>query len=136
MDLFIVHSSGEAVQDLSGTARPFAKVLGSVHYVDKVGDIGGIIAKGSDRNPIPAWYGVFYDNETVNIGISEALPIYLKNGKFKVLCMMKKEANGSFSKCPRVFDQEVILSPNSLVPDETQENLEFETMLDGWVMPL
>lgn len=120
------------------------------HEPDKAiksfGDIVCIFCKMTHRNirkeilqnPITTdWYGYLFSDEILDKEAVKALPIFLEQGGFDSLVLMKKEMNNGkprFTQAPRIFHKSIKLEDNTFLPDNPNE-CKFERMLDGWIVP-
>jgi hypothetical protein len=114
--------------------------------IDSFGDIMCIYCKMTHRNirkeiqdnPIVTdWYGYIFSDEMIDENAKKALPIYLEQGGFDSLVMMKKELNGDkpkITQAPRIFHKSIVLEENIFLPENPDE-CKFERMLDGWILP-
>ncbi len=127
LDVFVINvhqpnsSFVEAVSSFNGR-------INRMYAVDTMADINNI-AKESE------WYGVLYDNETIEDQLLEALPVFFEQSKADVLIAyrgnndnIKPESMG-----PRFFRRDVVLS-NLCLDVEDEEGLVFDKILNGWIL--
>lgn len=89
-------------------------------------------------NPITTdWYGYIFSDEILDKEAGQALPLFLEQGGFDSLVIMKKEmvdGKPRFTQAPRIFYRSVKLKENTFLPENPDE-CKFERMLDGWITP-
>jgi len=89
-------------------------------------------------NPISTeWYGYIFSDEKIDDTVREVLPIYLEQGGFDSLIIMKKEIiedKPRITQAPRIFHKTINLEDNTFLP-EHPDKCRFERMLDGWILP-
>ena len=82
------------------------------------------------------WYGVFYDNEYVDVYLYKGILMVFDTTKadFFVLCKrdIGKDGMSVFTKCPRLFRKDVLLQDNTLLP--RQPGLHAGLIAEGLVM--
>ena len=90
---------------------------------------------------ITTWYGVFYDNEIIDIQLRESLRIFLTNEiLIDVYTVMKKHIDKEssfgyrFTQAPRFFRSEIQISPDGLRPMK-KEGIRYERILNGFIVP-
>ena len=88
---------------------------------------------------ITPWYGVFYDNEIIDIQLKESLRIFLTNEVLiDVYTVMKKHIDKesptgfNVTQAPRFFRNNIQISPNGLMP--MRKDVRFERILNGFVL--
>ena len=112
--------------------------------IKSFGDIECIYCKMKHRNirsdmkanPITTkWYGYIFSDEMLEEDAMNALPIYLEQGAFESLIIMKKEIIEGvprITQAPRIFHRSVKLQDDAFLPEG---ECKFERMLDGWIIP-
>ena len=127
LDLFVIGGH----QPNSDFVRAVTSFNGRIHRMYSVDNMSEInrIEKESE------WYGVIYDNETIQEELLEALPVFFEQSKADVLIAYRGNDDNSkpASKGPRFFREGVILSDKHLNVDD-EEGLVFDTILNGWVL--
>jgi len=76
------------------------------------------------------WFAVFWDNESIDEGVKEAIPVFLSFPKLEVLILYKKESKVDATWRKRLFRRHVFLT-DDYRPLCLWENK--EAILDGWV---
>lgn len=90
----------------------------------------------SEINAQTGYYGLFYTAERLEPKLVEALGTFLAFD-FDALVLWKKTVfsgeNVKFFTVPRIFKSSVALRSEAIEP-ESWDGLEYETVLDGWVV--
>jgi len=112
--------------------------------IKSFGDTVGVLYQMTHRNikdepkvnPITTkWYGYIFSDEMLEEDAMNALPIYLEQGAFESLIIMKKEIIEGvprITQAPRIFHKSIKLQDNVFLPEG---ECKFERMLDGWIIP-
>ena len=89
------------------------------------------------------YFGFLFSDEWLDVGLQEALPIYLSQKKpdFEYLVLFKRVIenvqgvrNTKIFQAPRIFRNDIIIAEgDSLVP-ENQESYKFLRVMDGWIL--
>jgi len=122
LTLFVVNSCADSKDDTE-TIDSFGAMASEVHRVASLDEINA-----TDR--VEDWYGVIYDNEAIDDPLKEGLKVFLKETKADVLVLFKKVAEKKAFRSPRIFRRHITLKDGSLLPEQ---NVKFETVLNGWV---
>ena len=122
MTLFVVNGCADA-KDYPETVDSFGRMATEVHRVASLNEINA-----TDR--AEDWYGVIYDNEAIDDPLKEGLKVFLKETKADVLVLFKKVDEKKAFRSPRIFRRHITLRDGSLLPEQ---NVKFETVLNGWV---
>jgi hypothetical protein len=75
------------------------------------------------------WYGVFYDNELIDIGVKQALVSVFKNPQFDIIQLYKLTDKITLNS--RIF-RSCILLRGTFVP--LASRVRYGAILDGWVL--
>jgi|FLOH01.1.fsa_nt_gi hypothetical protein len=123
--LFIVQSCADA-KDVNQTLDSFSGLVDEIWCVKSLDEVN----KTERKND---WYGVIYDDELIDERLNEGLKVFIEQSTADVLVLFKINSDGNHSKSPRLFRRHVTLRDSSMMPE--QEDLVFETVLNGWVLP-
>jgi len=136
LTLYIVES-GDPTADHKRLIKSFGEVVSSAIQAVRFNQIHSL-------KTIMPWYGVFWNNEIIDIQLMESLKIFLTNEiPFDVYTVMKKQIDKEayfghrVTQAPRFFRNHVQLSPDELMPwgkKECKEGLRFERILDGFIL--
>lgn len=76
------------------------------------------------------WFGVFYDNEYIDLELKKNIKTFLMTIGNNALVMYKKNYVGqSLDWCPRIFRSNLEL----LSPFQATTKIEYEKILNGWI---
>ena len=124
LTIFVVPSFAENA-NVKKTIASFSGIKGGFRVVP-VADFSEI----NRHNKKDEWFGVFWDNECIDDGLKEALPIFMAFPKLEILILYKKESKVDATWRKRIFRKHVFLV-DDYRPLCLWENK--EAILDGWV---
>lgn len=123
LTVFIIPSFADNA-DVRRTIASFSGIEGGFRIIP-VSDYAEI-----NRNKKDDWFGIFWDNEYIDEGIKEAIPIFTAFSKLEVLILYKKESKVDSTWRKRLFRKHIFLI-DDYRPLCLWENK--EAILDGWV---
>lgn len=129
MTLFILPCDNPELHDPEKAKNSFGAVVVDSYILD-VPVLDDVV--DTVKNP---WFAYIYSDETIDEKLRDALPIFLKT-KYDCLVLMKKVLQSGEPKCfqsPRIFRRGVQIQPGLLIP-KAAERLNFERVLDGWIL--
>ena len=123
LTIFIIPSDKKNA-DLEKTIASFSGIDTNIRVVGSPYQINNYEKKGK-------WFGVFWDNEYIDEGVREALPVFFDHNNLELLILYKKENMIEATWRARLFRSHVYLlddyRPLCLW-------LNKEIILDGWVL--
>jgi len=106
--------------------KPFDALDGDIKVIP-VPDVAAIAATKKDKD----WYGIFYDDETMDQDLQEGLPVHLKLNDADILVLFKETRDGRFFKSARFFRSHVPIDSENIVP--IGDHWQVSKVLDGTI---
>jgi len=122
LTLFVVQSRADKLDPAPAVAS-FHDLADEIYFVPNIQSI-------NEKEKTNEWYAVIYDDEYIDEPLLEGLKVFIEQSDVDALVLGKK-CKDKFFKAPRLFRRGIALRTDSLLP--VNENLEFETVLNGWV---
>ena len=125
LTVFIIPSHAENA-DAEKTINSFTGIAGGFEAVPVSGfeEVNSYKDKGE-------WFGIFWDNESIDENLKEYLPVFLHRQNFEYLILYKKEKKAEATWRARLFRKHIYLV-DDFAPTSFWYNKEI--VLDGWVL--
>jgi len=123
LTLFVVKSCADE-KDPGPTVSSFDGLVNEIYFVPNIQAINEHTVKNE-------WYAVIHDDEHIDEPLMEGLKVFIKESPADALVLLKKDGDGKYSRCPRLFRRNVIIRKDTLLPD--QVGVTFDTVLNGFV---